>query len=132
MCLLWDEDLIKLTSTKRCNYLVQDEGYVHRIPERTLMAAVLDRAYRDLYAVVEAEVRRTAITWFLADKSRFKEDFSFFTFAQVAEALELSSKETAFLEKAARAAKEHLNNPYSSMMYFKPVHIRQSRWRISA
>lgn len=74
-------------------------------PERLLMLAVLERAYRDLSPIVDPNTRRQAIRWFQASLTclEVKQDCRY-TFTQIAEMMEFGIKEINFiLEKVAEA-----------------------------
>lgn len=80
-------------------------------PETILLAAILERAYRDLEPYTEWQHKRTAIAWFLGNGVRPKKEGpkAHFTFEEVKEELELSSTQVAYIMKKVKEAQ--LNMP---------------------
>lgn len=78
------------------------------IPERGLLAGVLERAYRDLinttYIVDQAD-KRDAVCWFLKKQA---EDPEFLSFQFVCAHLELSSERINFLVKEAKRVRKEI------------------------
>jgi hypothetical protein len=75
-------------------------------PERTLLAAVLERAFRDLQKHIERKIRRTAISWFLCTCPGPEENLYGFTFKQIVEELGLCSARVEELVDAAKKAEQ--------------------------
>lgn len=65
-------------------------------PERALLAAILERAVRDLAETVDARWRREAIQWFTADANSKK--YEPFSFNRVVEELEISTSWLKIIE----------------------------------
>lgn len=80
--------------------LTAEETPTQKIPERTLLAAVLERAFRDLdWTLVNQENTREALAWFQALGDPDKEPFSF---SFVKETLGLTSRDLLVIEKKVK------------------------------
>lgn len=76
------------------------ENYV---PERGLLAGVLERACRDLEDAVTWQERRGAIAWFC---SKRKQSSTSFTFIEVCDILELTPSQIAHIRAKVTAAEK--------------------------
>lgn len=85
--------------------LTQEQGIdkIPSIPERNLLGAVLERAFCDLKANVDRDVRRSAIKWFSTKHSKLKP----FSFQYIAEALDLNDTQIKTIEKHVSAARDY-------------------------
>lgn len=83
-------------------YKVEDSDFVTRMPETHLLAALLERAVRDLSPTADQVDRRSAIYWFLRKESSDNRGFSF---QDVAELLQLSDKHLRFIQEKLEDAK---------------------------
>lgn len=87
------------------------------VPERGLLAAVLERAFRDLEPIVEEHVRREAVAWFLtkppkdldlSEPSKNVEDPNYvFGFHYIFEYLGLTSTHMRFIMEKVRLSEKH-------------------------
>lgn len=77
-----------------------------KIPERTLLAAVLERAFRDLdWTLVNQENTREALAWF-QELSNCEDQI--FTFKFISETLELTSQELLVIRKKVKRTEEFI------------------------
>lgn len=67
------------------------------IPERSLLAAILDRALRDLAPDIEPAARKSAITWFGTKPNPRKKEFRCITFATVCEHIQFAPWQRDFI-----------------------------------
>lgn len=70
-----------------------------RSPERTLLAAILERACRDLLPNADRNARKQAIEWFTAETDEIDYEISKFTFKHVVNVLELSAIQLNYLHE---------------------------------
>lgn len=83
-------------------YLDEEPIVVHS-PEKVLLAAILEMAYRDLKPYVSREIKRKAIAWFKSDFA--PENFPIkFTFKQIISELELSAADIKYIDDAVEEA----------------------------
>ena len=77
------------------------EAFVTYVPERGLLSAVLERAYRDLDDSIDVddEDKRSAIKWILSNKQEIPNGFSFI---EVVSILELSDGQINHIRRKAR------------------------------
>lgn len=81
--------------------------YLIHTPERALLAAVLERAWRDLDKRQPREQRRHAIAWFLSKEMDVKRETTGFSFCSIVDLLQLGANElNHLLEGVAKAVSE--------------------------
>lgn len=91
-------------------------------PERTLLAAILERAVRDLSETVDIFDTRDAVAWFLdTRKQSVKCAGQYFSFKDCVEGLGLSTSHILYIDEKVRVAKEYLDN------YFKNKECEDTR-----
>lgn len=82
-----------------------DDSYSQEIPERTLLAAVLDRAVKDLSAKEPILVQRDAIVWFLSKKKHDK----CFNYQDCIEVFKLGDGQIKAVDEVVRLAIKRLD-----------------------
>ena len=102
-----------------------EEPSYPNIPERHLLAAILERAYRDaLSSTIETHLIREAIAWFLTPTTYPLE--LGFTFEQVAEELKLTARRMSFLMDNVKEAS--INHDALAITRQKDVVFRNRPW----
>lgn len=94
------------------------------VPEKFLLAALLERAFRDLYTVVDAKDRRDAINWFRATKEVSSK--SNFTFKDVIESLNLKQQDVAYLEMCVSQAEKVVEKNTITYSVYKAPEVKRS------
>lgn len=82
-----------MLSTEQSQY-TEPSRYV---PEKGLLAAILERAFRDLEANVDVHHRVDAIRWFQGRRIHSRRYTTTFTFEQIANVLELSAYQIEYI-----------------------------------
>lgn len=98
-----------MTPSSSLARLEDDEVCLPYIPERGLLAAVLERAFRDLNPEIDRVYRRTAISWFKASmlpKGRRGRNEGLIPFWYIAQTLGLGEMELRVLLKKVEAAEK--------------------------
>jgi hypothetical protein len=93
---------------------------------RCLLLAVLDRALRDLHPSAGHVARANAIAWFIFEGDPAREDPRF-TYKQLADMLDFSAEQRAYIQRKIDAAKFGEDFVLVSGLEIEPMH-RHRAW----
>lgn len=113
---------------KLCEILESAVEVYHTVPEKVLLAAVLEMSVRDLLYSKSPELIKASVNWILYEW-RVKSKTPCFDFLYLTEQLDLSESQIKFLVDAARQA-ENDYEAKKQALQLDPIRINwPSRWR---